>query len=427
MKIRVSKIIELLVLLYVILNATYIFPFFDVQVPELFYSMARIVPIITAAYCLLNRNVYSQIYHYVKFINWFVAVWFLFFVLEIIYSINLYGENITFERILSNYWCFVYILLVYPIVYLLYLYKDGFLKKLASIIVFDTFLRGTASFVESVSGISISAFLSTKMSSARIGINRLFCNVFTPLVLDLKIVKDIDNRYMKFFPSFTTIFLLIYIIFIDQSRSKLVGIVAVIGIWIYAGIDSKNSFSGKKKVIYIVGMIMFVICLTTFGVIESIFDSFSTTGENAASTINRVYSVKYYLSEMKGKEALGMGLLYDDTIYGSGSSTLYHILRNPDIQLGRAAYFEDFGIIGQYFNYGIIGVMLFLFFFLRIVKIVCNCKYTSKYYMLLILCVHSVIDSFMPISIFTNTNMILVPFYFAIFEFYNIEARIKKE
>lgn len=103
------------------------------------------------------------------------------------------------------------------------------------------------------------------------------------------------------------------------------------------------------------------------------------------------------------------------------------MLRNPNTQLGRAAFFEDFGIIGQYFNYGIVGMAVFLGFFLRMFKIVSNCKNTSKYYMLLILFVHVVLDSIMPISIFTSANMILVPFYFAIFEFYNVETRIKKE
>ena len=41
----------------------------------------------------------------------------------------------------------------------------------------------------------------------------------------------------------------------------------------------------------------------------------------------------------------------------------------------------------------------------------------------MILFVHALLDTIMPISVFTNTNMILVPFYLAIFEFYNIHIR----
>lgn len=427
MKVRESKIIEYLVLFCVIMNATYIISFFDLPVPEVLYFFARVVPIVTAGYCFLNRRIYQRIRVYVKFINRFVVIWFLFFAVEIVYSLFLYGGNITFERILSNYWCFIYILLVYPVVYLLYLYKDKFLKKLSGVVMFDTALRGMASLTESIFGISISYFLSTKLSAARIGFRRIFCNAFVPMALDFKISHKIEHRGKKLLPIFSILLLLLFLIFFDQSRSKLVGIVAVIGIWVYAGIDSWGNFRGKRKAAYITFIVILVSFFAGVGGIDSVLENFSITSRNAASTINRMYSVNYYRSAINDKRALGMGLLYDDTVYGLESSSLYSILRNPDIQLGRAAYFEDFGIIGQYFNYGIIGIVVFMGFFLRMYGIVRNCKNTSKYYMLLILFVHALLDSIMPISIFTNTNMILVPFYFAIFEFYNIDTRNEKE
>lgn len=423
MKVRISRIIECLVLFCVIMNATYVVSFFDFQVPEVLYFFARVVPIITAGYCLLNRKVYQRIRIYVKFINWFVAIWFLFFAIETVYSLILYGEKITVGRILSNYWCFLYILLVYPIVYLLHLYKDEFLRKMSNIVMIDTALRCTASLAESIFGVSISCFLSTKLSAARIGFKRIFGNAFVPMVLDFKISHNIEHRGRKTLSSFSILLLLLFLVFFDQSRSKLVGIAAVIGIWGYAGIDSGDNFRGKRKIAYITFVVILVSLFAVFGGIDSVLGNFSVTGSNAASTINRMYSIDYYRSAIKGKHVLGMGLLYDDSVYGLGSSSLYSVLRNPNIQLGRAAYFEDFGILGQYFNYGIVGIIVFLCFFLRLYRITRNCKNTSKYYMLMILFVHALLDTIMPISVFTNTNMILVPFYLAIFEFYNIHIR----
>lgn len=427
MKVRESKIVEFLVLFRVIMNATYIVAFFDVPVPEVIYFLARVVPIVTVGYCFLNRRIYQQIQVYVKFINPFVVIWFLFFISEIVYSLFLYGRQISFDRILSNYWCFIDILLVYPVVYLLHLYEGKFLKKLVIVVMLDTFLRGAASIIESAFGISISSFLSTKLSVARIGFKRIFCNAFVPMVLDLEISHELEYRRKKLLPGFLILLLLFFLIFFDQSRSKLVGIVAVIGIWVYVGIDSRDNFKGRRKVGYILFVTMLITFFAVLGGFDSILSNFSATGQNAASTINRMYSIEYYLAAIKDKHVLGMGLLYDDTIYESSSGELYLMLRNPNTQLGRAAFFEDFGIIGQYFNYGIVGMAVFLGFFLRMFKIVSNCKNTSKYYMLLILFVHVVLDSIMPISIFTSANMILVPFYFAIFEFYNVETRIKKE
>ena len=423
LKVRISKIIEYLVLFCVIMNATYVVPFFDFRVPEVLYFFARVVPIVTAGYCFLNRRVYQRIRVYVKFINCFVVIWFLFFTIEIAYSLILYDEKITVSRILSNYWCFLYILLVYPIVYLLHLYKDEFLRKISNIVMIDSALRCTASLSESIFGVSISYFLSTKLSAARIGFKRIFSNAFVPMVLDFKISHKIEHRGKKTLPSFSILFLLLFLVFFDQSRSKLVGIVAVIGIWVYAGIDSEENFRGRRKIAYITFVVILIFLFAVFGGIDSLLGNFSVTGSNAASTINRMYSIDYYHSAINDKRVLGMGLLYDDSVYGLGSSSLYSVLRNPNIQLGRAAYFEDFGILGQYFNYGIVGIIVFISFFLRLHRIVRNCKNTSKYYMLLILFVHALLNTIMPISIFTNANMILVPFYLAIFEFYNIDIR----
>lgn len=406
--------IEFLILIFILAAGSYILPGLNISVSSGFYVMIDAMPIVLAFFCFVNPNIYRVIHSKLKFVNLYVSIWFVFFIIEIYYSKSLYGEDLKTLGLFKTYWPVTYILLVYPLLYVLDFYEESFLKKLYSLVMIDTLLRAVASVLYTTMGISISSFLTSKMGGARQGFDRVFGSVFQTVAVDLCVAGRLINR--KIAGGLCSIFIFVfYIIWVDQSRSKLITLLVMFAVAIYLYFGEKGIWrSTKARNFYVIFCVFAIISFSILGGMELIVQSFS-----GGTTVNRIYGLDHFNESIKGKELLGMGLLYDDTMYNS--TALYDILRNPDPQLGRAAFFEDFGIIGHYYNFGIVGLIVFILLFIRFVHVVRQARGTNVYPILLLLAVHVIADTIMPISIFNTTQMILIPVYIAIFEHYNIK------
>ncbi len=111
--------------------------------------------------------------------------------------------------------------------------------------------------------------------------------------------------------------------------------------------------SNNKKLIYafIVSVAILIIWLNK----NVLFESFSTSGEQAASTIARLNGTAYFLDIFKGNPLTGLGIIRPK------NQELMLIWAGP---LG-IYYLDDLGIIGGLFETGLVGIVLYIYPILR--------------------------------------------------------------
>lgn len=414
MKVRTSTIVESMFLFSVISN-TYILGALGIA-GEPINVLTKVIPILLFLICNLFHSIRVQIAPYRKYADIYILLWFLFFTAETIYSINMYGSSIQLSEIISNYWNYTSIVLVYPMLYLLTVYGEGILCKIINVTLFDTLLRGIGCVSATVLGSSIFPFFQTRLMGIRIIFYRLFATNYFGLsfVSALCIKKYSKNRMRTRWMAIVCFWT--YLILIDQSRTKIVATAIVFVLWLPSCFGKYFFGTRNKKLLYWSTITVLVVLFLISGGYDIISSSFSVTGVNAGSTTNRLFAMNYYNKVIKGKEMLGMGLIYDDTIYGR--SSLYNILRNPAIETANYAFYEDFGILGQFYNFGIIGVLLFMLLFIRFYKILGITKNSSNNSMLKLLFIQILIYSILPMSAFAQGTVYIVPLYIAIFEYY---------
>lgn len=189
--------------------------------------------------------------------------------------------------------------------------------------------------------------------------------------------------------------LTLYAYFVYMSRSQLISYFIVLLIMYF-----KKNMHSKKIIlsyVFLTICIGFIIC-TPF--MQNFLNSFSLNSSQGSSTYARFFEMRYFNGLMKERyfgKLLGIGILND-----SNSLSYFKF------------YLSDLGVIGQYFRYGIVGIIIFCYPFISIF---------SKKYLLResgfnliiigILC-YTIVSSVMSQSIFDNVRMIAMPFVLAI-------------
>jgi O-antigen ligase len=152
----------------------------------------------------------------------------------------------------------------------------------------------------------------------------------------------------------------------------LVTLLASLGILILLGDGSK-----QKKILAIIMVIGGIIFLLTSGIVLKLFDSFSTTGDLAGSSIARVGAYEYYLNTFLKNPMFAIGFAGDNNYYDivHGTSGIYY--QSVYVRY----YYDDVGIVGQLALLGIFVVGIYIWPLLRIIKIAiryCKSKLFSE-------------------------------------------------
>lgn len=114
-----------------------------------------------------------------------------------------------------------------------------------------------------------------------------------------------------------------------------------------------------KKYIYLL-FFMIIICAVFLGVFYSIFESFSTSGENSASTNARIREIAYYFETFQSNVFFGTGMLDVNTALGN------LVIRGENGN----NYPTDVGYIGALGTMGILYYVIFGILFVRHLKII---------------------------------------------------------
>lgn len=167
------------------------------------------------------------------------------------------------------------------------------------------------------------------------------------------------------------------LIFVSQTRSSIaILFITFIGtLLIYI-----RNFNWKKvsKILMIVVLIIIIIMPYISSLVSSINDSlFNKYSDNGSISI-RIDAQKYMIDKIKENPLLGVGM-YDNAYQEAGSIT------------GSAYkyYVADVGIVGFVFQYGILGLLIFMYLWIKMIiltyKIYKRKKENSLYYIMFLL------------------------------------------
>lgn len=368
----------------------------------------------------IGAGLRRRIYQYVKYISKFIGFFFLFLVLEYIYTCEIYNLNFLHSawEIFTNYYYWTKLLLVFPIIYV---FKyDGCIERLlysfVNTIVIGNLMRALAWIGKSFTGLSIFPALANSITGTRSGRLRYGACKMHSMAFDVALAKAFEWNKKKRFWITIALFMSVYQFYIANGRSQSLCYIlsAIVCVYYSTQWSVKNEL--KYKFLFISLMIIGIIFLLYTGFFENIYDSFfSTSSSEYGSTENRLFAINYYFSEIKDKWFFGMGLLYDDS---GTNNVLYYILRNPS-NGWNAAYYEDLGLLGQFFNYGFVGIVFFITIIYRMFRIARNALKIKSIYgpMLITLFVHFITMTASSMSMFMSNTSLQLAIEIAIFEY----------
>lgn len=185
----------------------------------------------------------------------------------------------------------------------------------------------------------------------------------------------LHNFKKKYF--FYLIIQIIMLIFVSQTRSSIaiLFITFILTLLMYI-----KNFNWKKisKILIVIGLIIMVIMPYISALVNSINDSlFNKNSDNGSISI-RIDAQKYMIDKIKENPLLGVGM-YDNSYEEAGSIT------GSEYKY----YVADVGIIGFIFQYGILGFLIFLYLWVKMIiltyKIYKQKKENSLYYIMFLL------------------------------------------
>jgi len=109
--------------------------------------------------------------------------------------------------------------------------------------------------------------------------------------------------------------------------------------------------------LFIFAVVLLSIYLISVGFAEEAIESFDPDSDmGGGSTLARIYAIEHYYNSPYRNKLLGMGFINDNDLE---RSLILHRTRRS-----MRAFFSDLGLLGYYFNMGVIGIVIYLYFFL---------------------------------------------------------------
>lgn len=407
-------------LILVILYATGILASFNINSTMLTYFV-DVSPILMYAIIRFTPSLFKRIIRYVQRLDKFIFLYLGFWCIEIVYTLVVYNGQFAISPILlirkNLYW--LNILMVYPVLYVFE--QDGsmkrFLNNILVISVMGNFQRFIAWLAYSTSGsVLFSSIIKEGLAIRNGAFYRLGGCTLHYLGYDLSICNYAKEKKHKNFYLVLAILFFLYQVIIGQSRAGTIGYIVVACYAAYYLLAQKHENYHREYKMAIIGVIALSVAYLLFsGYLQSFIGSFSPTADSftAGSTTNRLYAIDYYWSLVKEKPLLGLGFIYDDS---DTTGMMARYLRGYGIGV---AYLEDLGLMGQFFQVGILGSFVL---FSIIKRMYSNARSVAKYdqfdgAVLTLIFIHVLLMGITTFSIFLKSLFYLVPLYLAISEF----------
>lgn len=185
-------------------------------------------------------------------------------------------------------------------------------------------------------------------------------------------------------------FVLLYSVIISQYRINILALSIIYFIVLYININKKNSWNK-----FILLFLLIVLLFFAQNTLHDFVNSFSINNESTgASTLTRLDGFPYFMSELKNASLfLGMGFVAFQL------QTLNGIF-----------WFSDYGIIAELFRFGIIGLVIYAYPFIK--GLICSVKYRKYTFDIFIIgiTIYYIITS-VTIDPMESSNILLLPLF----------------
>jgi len=371
--------------------------------------------LLLCGYTIINFN--KSCYTYYK--RAFLVIYSLIF-LMFIYSVTIYDQSL-FNIIKQNIHVTYYLI----ILLILRLNNNGKLKKVYIILViitlFTLFAKAYSWYLINYRGIIIFPKLLYEYGTLwkRNELYRYtstatgsFC--FTLISFDLLVQHGKYTIFRRIVDICFLIFIFLFDFFIYQSRAECIICISTFAVMFLL----KKQYKVDKLFLKIVIIVIVAITVLCTGILGKVYSSFAPDALNGGTTRLRFDAFEHYFYYFKKNPILGIGFL-DNT-----NSDLLTI-RNG-IMGNR--YLDDLGVIGFIFQFGLVGVVILIIIYIRMVSIFFLEKNSVFNVLLGGLITLFTMMNIMSACPFDSQRMIVVPFLLAIFESrkYYIKGRVNE-
>ncbi len=412
-KLNTFKIIKSMIYACVVLNGYYAY-YFGIPLKSPYpLTVLIIFVMVMCLFLKCGRRCFS--YYESVFSKGYILL-FIILSIEIVYSMSKYNQS--FYEVFVCFQHFFYLLLCIPITYVMM--NDNFMTFLdgvSTITSLTVFLRLLQATLFNIYGIVVFPLLieygrfGTRNNNIRIDVTGMCC--FSTIWIFYRI--QTSNQKRLFFVILLISNLTAYV-YMNQSRLGDISIALSLVLMIYY-----KKKRGKRALFALISFILICIIVAFTDVIPSFLNTFSISSKfGGGSTMARLITLKYYYSSPYRNPILGMGLIND------GTSERYLILHRTFYN--DQAFFSDLGLIGAYFNLGVLGIMIYLYIFFRLFKAFVFAVKNDKTYTRMLAVgffVYYILSSVTSLM-FVPSLIIGLPFMWAVSEYY-LNCVVSKE
>lgn len=422
MKIKISTILRIWLLIYIGFNSN-ILQAFGIDMPSYF----DVLTVIFFTFLALIPMIRKKVNRYTYIIDRLLIYYAIFLVIEALWTMQYYqlSGSYIYYMIRCNLFL-LYPFMVYPVLYIVV--SDGYIERilneLLGIAVIGNGLRLISYFAYDKLGVSVfTVYVDIFKSAIRNGRYRLGATMMHAIGFDVSLHRVAEYKKNQFLYAVLIAYFVFFQFYCSMGRTQEICYLLTLFVFLYCIFPEGKKNSGKVRSVLLLGITLSFGYLIIGDFFPNLLSTFtSENSDKVGSTIARMYGLNYYWRLMKDHLLTGIGLLFDDSML---SGSLIRIMRGTSTAYSEIAYFEDLGIIGQFFNYGILGMIFFLGLFFHwylIVRKVKKSRNTYYYSMLLLLLVHGFAQTLTSMSLFQSNKMLQIPILMAIFEFARVQA-----
>ncbi len=382
--------------------------------------MIAVLGIVLAFYvnqkCLSNQYLRAGC----KSLSSYLKIYLVIILIAMVYSMIAYGYSFTQLLIITRK--YFYVFYAYPVIYIFSMDKSifKFLNGIYWISMLLLVIKAATWYLYNFRGISVLSGLLSQYSEGwtRNDLMRMDTGALFGIVLCLTLYYCLVKKQLFYW--LVLVLLYLYLIFITQFRFQTIVAIIVTAYSYYCATDSN-----KKKTIRLMIISSIIIIFVLFGGVDYILNLFSLNGAQAGSTEARLLTIDHYWNLMKEKNSiLGVGFLSTYT------NKAFNILRRSATD---RFWLEDLGILGGFFTFGIMSLLLYgKLFYDAIKKVVFSHKSRVIDYEMNIFTKSTItymVLSCILLNIFDAQRIWGVPFYLAIIFFVKslLEKQIIKE
>lgn len=364
------------------------------------------------------RSDFGRIKEDRKFLFYYLAIVIVFLLVQFVYTFRSYSDQTVIKYIQSAY-AFFWILLSFPLFYLFQ--KEQDIEDVLDLITFTTvislaimIITARAYNLSERTIFNVDQYRKYLMRNGRLRIWDLSSLEGLVVIWLFYNILYTKKKLVRNLLAIVVIFSAL--LYVEQTRSMQLYLILVMA-FMYITKAAKGVSSAVSKICVVLGTIVYIVAT---GWIDSIIQSFSTTGLYASSTIIRLDEVVYSLQLFKDHIINGTGLVLSSTrdIYFSYTGA------------GKLGY-TDIGIIGLLAQVGLWAIVIYILPICRFGYILLKLKKGGghKYFPFLLGVFIFLVITSATLLVINSQRAYMWPFCIAIFEFvyYQYKENLKSQ